>query len=128
MLKIPALKKQVTYKLLQEIDEDCKKREKKYPDMIKFEWSFLLGEMSKRCPFLRDVLVTAAKCANKNRNHVPLICLCYSILQQRNRDLNLVQRINTVLLSEGKAKNNRYTEIVYYSKSFYQLKYSTTYT
>jgi hypothetical protein len=115
VLKIPSLKKQVTYKLLQEIDEDCKKlcakkdgsilREKKYPDMIEFEWSFLLGEMSKRCPFLRAVLVTAAKCANKNRNHVPPICLCYSILlQQRNRDLNLVQRINTVLLSEGKAK------------------------
>jgi hypothetical protein len=73
--------------------------------MIEFEWSSLLREMSERCPFLRDVLVTTAKCANKNRNHVPPISLCYAILlQQRNRDLNLVQRINTVLLSEGKAK------------------------
>ena len=73
--------------------------------MIEFEWDLLLREMSDRCPFLRDVLVTVAKCANKSRNHIPPICLCYAILlQQRNRDLNLVQRINTILLSEGNAK------------------------
>ncbi|CAB4024531.1 Hypothetical predicted protein [Paramuricea clavata] len=81
--------------------------------MIEFEWSSLLREMSERCPFLRDVLVTTAKCANKNRNHVPPICLCYAILlQQRNRDLNLVQRINTVLLSEGKAKKQSFTQLI----------------
>ena len=115
MLEIASLKKQVIYNLLQELDKVCTKlcakkgesilRNKTYADMIQFEWNSLLREMSDRCPFLRDILVTVAKCANKSRNHIPPICLCYAILlQQRNRDLNLVQSINTVLLSEGNAK------------------------
>ena len=80
-------------------------RENSYPNMSKFEWDALFREMTDRCQFLRDVLVTAAKCANKHRNHVPPICLFYAILlQQRNRNLSLVQRINTVLLAEGNAK------------------------
>ena len=74
-------------------------------DMVKFQWSSLFQEMSGRCPFLRDVLVTVAKCSNKSRDPEPSICLCYSILlQQRNHELSLVQRINTVLKSEGNAK------------------------
>ena len=115
MLNISSLKNQVIYILLQGLDKACTKlcvkkggsilRNKTYPGMIEFEWDLLLREMSDRCPFLRDVLVTVAKCANKSRNHIPPICLCYAILlQQRNRDLNLVQRINTILLSEGNAK------------------------
>ena len=89
--------------------------------MIQFEWNLLLREMSDRCPFLRDILVAVAKCANKSRNHIPPICLCYAILlQQRNRDLNLVQRINTVLLSEGNAKKHVGKAVrVYWRKDAY---------
>ena len=66
--------------------------------MIQFEWNLLLCDMSDRCPFLRDILVTMAKCVNKSRNHNPIL------LQQCNCDLNLVQKINTVLLPEGNGK------------------------
>lgn len=115
VLRIPSVKKQIEYKLLQELDENCTKlcskkngsilRNKDYTDMVKFQWSSLFQEMSSRCSFLREVLVTVAKCSNKSRDPEPPICLCYSILlQQRNHELSLVQRINTVLLSEGNAK------------------------
>mgnify|MGYP002803526002 CR=1 FL=1 len=115
VLNIPSVKKQIEYKLLQELDKNCTKlcskksgsilRRKDYTDMVEFQWGSLFQEMSRRCSFLRDVFVTVAKCSNKSRDPEPPICLCYSILlQQRNHELSLVQRINTVLLSEGNAK------------------------
>lgn len=127
VLRIPSVKKHIKYKILQEIDEDCTKlcskkngsilQKNDYSDMVKFEWSSLFQEMSVRCSFLRDVLVTVAKCSNKSRNPEPPICLCYSILlQQRNHELSLVQRINTVLLSEGNAKKMvRLTDLKIYT-------------
>ena len=115
IMNTPALLKQVTYKLLQALDEDCTKlcakktgsilQENSYPNMSTFEWDALFREMTDHCQFLRDVLVTTAKCANKHRNHIPPICLCFGILlQQCNCNLSLVQRINTVLLAEGNGK------------------------
>jgi hypothetical protein len=140
VLRIPSVKKHIKYKILQEIDEDCTKlcskkngsilQKNDYSDMVKFEWSSLFQEMSVRCSFLRDVLVTVAKCSNKSRNPEPPICLCYSILlQQRNHELSLVQRINTVLLSEGNAKKMvRLTDLKIYTlaallKSEYDILY-----
>lgn len=97
------------------MDQYCKKKTTR-------TWSNLSGVLySKKCQFicsfLRDVLVTVAKCSNKSRNPEPPICLCYSILlQQRNHELSLVQRINTALLSEGNAKKMvRLTDLKIYT-------------
>ena len=68
VLRIPSVKKHIEYKLLQELDENCKKlcskkngsilRKKDCTDMVKFQWSSLFQEMSGRCSFLLDVLVS----------------------------------------------------------------------
>ena len=72
VLRIPSVKKHIEYKLLQELDENCTKLCSKKngsilrkEDMVKFQWSSLFQEMSGRCSFLRNVLVTVAKCSNK---------------------------------------------------------------
>ena len=59
IMNTPALLKQVTYKLLQALDEDCTKlcakktgsilRENSYPNMSTFEWDALFREMTDRC-------------------------------------------------------------------------------
>ena len=102
--------------MLQELDlhcgELCKKkspsllRPNQYPDMVNFDWKAVLLEMSKRCPLLLDVMASSVGLSLRNKPDViHAIGLCYSILtQKRNHDLRLIQRIDTILLSEGKAK------------------------
>jgi len=44
------------------------------------------------------------KTGDKVKKMIPPLCLCYAVMmQQRNHELSLVQRINTILMSEGKA-------------------------
>ena len=72
--------------------------------MTGFEWQKLFSEMSKR--FLLGVLLTVMNTAKEECDKVmPRLGLCYAILMQtRNRELSLVQRLNTVLLTNGNAK------------------------
>ncbi|CAB4038532.1 Hypothetical predicted protein [Paramuricea clavata] len=74
--------------------------------MAGFEWQKLSSEMSIRCPFLLDVLLTVMdKSKEECIEIIPQLGLCYAILMQtRNKDLSLVQRLNTVLLTNGNAK------------------------
>jgi hypothetical protein len=74
--------------------------------MAGFEWQKLSSEMSIRCPFLLDVLLTVMdKSKEECIEIIPRLGLCYAILMQtRNKDLSLVQRLNTVLLTNGNAK------------------------
>ena len=79
-------------------------QENQYPDVAGFDWNSILNEISQRCPFLLDVMTTTVGSKLKP-NTIPSLCLCYGILmQKRNHDLSLIQRINTILLAEGNAK------------------------
>ena len=102
--------------LLHELDNDCKNiclrsepselRTNTFCDMIGFEWQKFSSEMSKRCSFLLDVLLTVMNTTKEKCDEIiPRLGLCYVILMQtRNRDLSSVQRLNTVLLINGNAK------------------------
>ena len=111
---VPSLKTIFKANILQELNEKCTElckkntpsilRKNQYPDMVGFDWNSILNEISQRCPLLLDVLATTigSKLTPKT---IPSICLCYGILmQKRNHDLSLIQRINTILLAEGNAK------------------------
>jgi len=117
LFNIPPLKLQCKAKFLQELNEHCtsltKRKQpsvllqKDYPDMVAFDWNVLIKEMSSRCPLLLDIFLTVVQ---KNKTTLDSVLLpmglCYAILmQQRNHELSLVQRINTILLTEGKAKS-----------------------
>jgi len=74
--------------------------------MAEFDWSKVICEMASRCPLVLDIFLTVVQ---NNRNlsvgFVPPMALCYGILMnKRNHELSLIQRINTILLTEGKAK------------------------
>lgn len=114
MYNVASLKLQFKARLLQELDADCielckrKKpsvlRKNKYPDMVDFSWDALFEELQSRCPILLDSMSTVVN-SKKKCDVIPPIGLCYGILmQQRNHELSLIQRINTILFSEGNAK------------------------
>lgn len=101
-------------KILEQLDTDCTElctkrnasvlRKNDYDNMVSLDWSVIMKEIASRCPILYDIMKTVVKKPNLT-NHIPPICICYGILlQQRNHELSLIQRINTVLLSEGNAK------------------------
>ena len=62
--------------------------------------------MSDRCPVLLDAFLAATGCSKDEVNSIsPRIGLCYAILlQTRNHELSLLQRLNTVLMTHGNAK------------------------
>ena len=114
MYNMPSLKLQFKARLLQDLDECCTElckrknpsvlRKNQYPNMVDFNWDALFEELRSRCPILLDVLATVAS-SKKKHDVIPPLGLCYGILlQQRNHELSLIQRINTILLSEGNAK------------------------
>lgn len=113
---VDSLKQNVKDNLLHQLDEQCQHislrsepselRKNKFCDMAGFEWQKLSSEMSSRCPFLLDVfLIVMNKSKEELTQIIPRLDLCYAILMQtRNRELNLVQRLNTVLFTHGNAK------------------------
>ena len=122
--------------LLHELDNSCKNiclrsepsklRKNKFLDMTGFEWQKLFSEMSKRCSFLLDVLLTVMNTAKEECDEVmPRLGLCYAILMQtRNRELSLVQRLNTVLLTNGNAKKEVCKTFHNYICTVHGLEYS----
>ena len=86
-------------------------RDKSFETMRDFSWAAILIEAKERCPTLLDV-ITAICCRREGQNaqrsgamQIAPIGTIYSLLlHQFNRELNLVQRINTVLLANGQAE------------------------
>ncbi|XP_028394494.1 uncharacterized protein LOC114518688 [Dendronephthya gigantea] len=80
--------------------------------MAVFDWKKLVSEMSSRCPFLLDLLLVVMKKTKEDLHDIlPRLGLCYSILMQtRNRELSLVQRLNTVLMTNGNAKKELFRQ------------------
>ena len=74
--------------------------------MNSFSWDELVTEMSDHCPVLFNALLVAMGRSKEEVKDVgPCIGMCYAIfMQTRNRELSLVQQINTVLMTNGGAK------------------------
>lgn len=68
-------------------------------------WSSILLEMKERAPDVLDILTTiAAPTVKLDGQQVPRICSAYALLlNTRNRELSLVQKLNTVILGAGHA-------------------------
>lgn len=81
-------------------------RKNDFPNMSTFTWDKLTNEMVSRCPVLLHILLTAMGYSKDNINEIaPRLSLCYAILMQsRNHELTLVQRLNTILMTNGNAK------------------------
>ncbi len=79
-----------------------------FPNMSMFTWDKLTNEMASRCPVLLDILLTAMGYSKDNIDEIdppPRLSLCYAILMQsKNHELTLVQRLNTILMTNGNAK------------------------
>ena len=86
-------------------------RDKSFETMRDFSWDKILTEAKERCPMLLDV-VRAICWRREGQNtqrcgamRIAPIGTIYSLLlYQFNRELNLVQRINTILLANGQAE------------------------
>jgi hypothetical protein len=65
-------------------------------------------EISTRCPTVGKILSTLLDCSLENPGKkLPLLCLIYGIIMfMRCHELSRIQRINTVLLTEGQASKN----------------------
>lgn len=113
---ISALQKQCELQLIMQLDKDCTDlclrskpsilRKNKFPGMSTFDWKLIIEEIKSRCPILLKVFVTVMgkMSTEKLDQFIAPLCTCYAIMmQKRNHELSLVQRVNTVLLAEGNA-------------------------
>ena len=79
--------------------------------MVDFSWDALFEELQSRCPILLDIMSTVVN--SKKCDVIPPLGLCYAILmQQRNHELSIIHRIDTILFSEGNAKKQVCFKIV----------------
>lgn len=71
-----------------------------FDSLANFSWSKIIKEMSTCCGDLLEVLATVTK-----GNRGAVIGMAYGMLMQaRNHEMSVCQRINTVLLMDGGAK------------------------
>ena len=114
---IDVLKQEFNEILLKELQQQCANlcarsnpsvlRKNDFSGMTEFDWQNLVLEMSSRCPLVFHVVRTVMNCYSKEITNeiAPKFGLCYAIMMQtRNHELSLVQRLNTILLTEGNAK------------------------
>ncbi|XP_028412644.1 uncharacterized protein LOC114535543 [Dendronephthya gigantea] len=73
----------------------------------------IVNELSTRCPTVAEILSSLLNCSMLNLGKkLSLICLVYGIIMfMRCHELSRVQRINTVLLTEGKASSNLFEQL-----------------
>ena len=120
LIKLPEVKKCLQALFLKEIDEQCQMlcvRTRGQPSVLRtskndqknlsssFARVKILKEMRDRAPDVLDFLVTVAAPKRKgDGREIPPICQAYAILMNvRCRELSLVQKINTIVLSTGGA-------------------------
>lgn len=117
---MPEVKKCIKTLILKNIDEQCKKlcvKTKGTPSVLRvtrksqkhlksFKWINILRELKDKAPDILDFLVTIAipSKLKKNAQQIPPVCTAFGILMnQRSRELSLVQKINSVILGSSNA-------------------------
>jgi len=111
------LKNSIKLQLLKEVNDQCQElctRKKGNTSVLKVEkskviledmkWNDVMVEMKERAPDVLDFIATVAapKMKKKKENQIPPICSIYScLMNQRWQELNLIQKLTTVLLGVG---------------------------
>ena len=71
-------------------------------DLKQFSWDMLLNELSTHAPQLKRLLFLAAKTNIARSNTNAVVGMCAALLiKHRNPKMNLVQKINSLLLYAG---------------------------
>ena len=78
-------------------------REKDYPSLSSLNFHDILDEMKTRCPTVFRILSSMVNYDSNRENIASLVILYAIIMFRRCHELSRVQRVNTVLLAEGKA-------------------------
>ena len=69
-----------------------------------FTWDMILSELSKFAPLLKSLLCFATKTRTPRSNTDAVIGMCAAMMfKHQNRNMNLVQRINSLVLYAGHA-------------------------
>ena len=69
-----------------------------------FQWKNVKAEISNHAPMLLKVLTAATKTRSKCQNQAEVIGMCFAmILKHRNPNLNLLQKIISLILFSGHA-------------------------
>ncbi|XP_028408673.1 uncharacterized protein LOC114531236 isoform X2 [Dendronephthya gigantea] len=123
---IPVIERCVKAIILEKIDKDCKSLcSKKFASILRtprsehsqlakiFCWSGILNEMKERAPDILNVLTTiAAPNLMLDGRQVPPICMAYALLMNtRNRELSMVQKMNTVVIGAGHATEKTFRRL-----------------
>lgn len=120
VMNVPPLRNAVKNVFFKEVDSQCGKlcaRKSALPSvlrvpstnpksLVEFHWENILTEMKERAPDVLDFMVAMAvpKLNGNDGRQVMPLCTAYGILMNvRNRELSLVQKINSVLLGVGNA-------------------------
>ena len=78
---------------------DCK-------SMESLSWNMVTEEMKKRCPLTLAVINSLTDGMYLTEKKLPVVCLIYSLYCfARNPHMSRLQRINTMLLTEGNASS-----------------------
>ena len=119
IMEIPQLRKGVISSFLEDIGNKCIKlcaKTTEKPSILRvsreqqknladFTWISVLREMKERVPDVLKILVAIAAPRIKNDcSQVAPLCTAFGILMHaRNRELSLLQKLNTVVIATGNA-------------------------
>ena len=90
-------------------DQPSVLRDRTYGGLTQDNWMIqIVKELTTRCPTIAEIVSRLLNCSLSNLGKkLPPICLIYGIIMfMRCLELSKIQRINTVLLTEGKASSN----------------------
>ena len=90
-------------------DEPSVLRNRSYQGMSESDWMTKVAkEINTRCPTVSKIFSMLLDCSLENPDKkLPPLCLIYGIVMFiRCRHLSRIQRINTILLTDGKASKN----------------------
>ena len=118
IMGIPVIEQCVKEIVLDKINKDCKSLcFKKTPSVLRtprsrhselpkvFSWSSILNEMKERAHDILNILITiAAPNLMLDGRQVRPICMAYALLMNtRNRELSMDEKMNTVIIGAGHA-------------------------
>ena len=85
-------------------------REKDYLSLSSLNFHDILGEMKTRCPTVLSSMVNY----DINKENISSLVILYAIVMfRRCHELSRLQRVNTVLLAEGKASREVIVALLY---------------
>ena len=77
-------------------------RKKEYEGLSDLSWKEIYVEIESKCPATMQFLITLANGKHADEKKMPPVCLMYSIsMFLRVPELSRLQRLNTILLSDG---------------------------